>query len=29
MPPDANAQRVVAFAEQDCGDLIRCALQAG
>ena len=29
MPPDAKAQRVVAYAEQDCGSLIRCALAAG
>jgi len=29
MPPDAKAQQVVAYAEQDCGSLIRCALAAG
>jgi len=29
MPPPAKAQRVVAYASQDCGNLIRCALAAG
>jgi len=29
MPPAANAQRVVAYAKQDCGNLIRGALAAG
>jgi len=29
MPPAAKAQRVVDYAEQDCGNLIRCALAAG
>jgi len=29
MPPAAKAQRVVAYAKQDCGNLIRCALAAG
>ena len=29
MPADAQAQRVLAYAEQDCGNLIRCALAAG
>ena len=29
MPAAVKAQRVVAFAVQDCGNLIRCALAAG
>ena len=29
MPPDAKAQRVIEYARQDCGNLIRCALAAG
>jgi len=29
MPPDAKAQLVIAYAKQDCGNLIRCALAAG
>jgi len=29
MQPNAKAQRVLAYAMQDCGNLIRCALAAG
>jgi len=29
MLPDAKAQRVIEYAQQDCGNLIRCALAAG
>jgi len=29
LPPANKAERVVAYAEQDCGNLIRCALTAG
>jgi len=29
MPADAKAQRVIAYANQDCGNLIRCALAVG
>jgi len=29
MPAAVKAQRVLAYAKQDCGNLIRCALAAG
>jgi len=29
LPPSAKAQRVLAYTQQDCGNLIRCALAAG